>query len=77
MRCEDAAKNCDLLLAIGSTLAVYPIAAVVPLAKRCGARVIIVNGQPTEMDELADALLRGSIGDLLPALVAGLSALSN
>lgn len=68
-RAEEAAAGCDLLLAVGSTLGVYPIAGVVPLAKRAGARVVIVNGGPTEMDELADAVLRGAIGELLPRLV--------
>jgi NAD-dependent deacetylase len=70
LRSERAAKSCDLMLAVGSTLSVYPIAAVVPLAKRCGAKVVIVNGEPTEMDELADALVRGSIGEILPRLLA-------
>jgi NAD-dependent deacetylase len=68
-RSERAAKSCDLLLAVGSTLSVYPIAAVVPLAKRSGAKVVIVNGEPTEMDELADAVLQGNIGELLPRLL--------
>jgi NAD-dependent deacetylase len=69
-RAERAARACDLLLAIGSTLSVYPAAAVVPLAKRSGARVVIINADPTEMDDIADAVLRGSISDLLPALVS-------
>jgi len=68
-RADEVARSCDLLLAVGSTLGVYPIAGVVPLAKRAGAAIIIVNGQPTEMDELADVVLRGSISELLPALV--------
>jgi NAD-dependent deacetylase len=68
-RSERAAKSCDLLLAIGSTLSVYPIAAIVPLAKRSGAKLVIMNGEPTEMDELADVLLRGQIGELLPRCV--------
>jgi NAD-dependent deacetylase len=68
-RSERAAKSCDLLLAIGSTLSVYPIAAVVPLAKRSGAKVVIMNGEPTDMDELADVLLRGRIGELLPLCI--------
>ncbi len=68
-RAEQAAASCDLLLAVGSTLGVYPIAGVVPLAKRSGARVVIVNGEPTEMDDLADAVLRGAIGELLPRIV--------
>ena len=69
-RADAAARACDLLVAVGSTLGVYPIAAVVPLAKRHGARIVIVNGEPTEMDHLADAVLRGSISELLPALVS-------
>ena len=70
MRAERAARACDLMLAVGSTLSVFPIAAVVPLAKESGARVVIVNGEATEMDGLADAVLRGSIGEILPMLVA-------
>ena len=62
------AAEADLLLAIGSTLQVYPVAGVVPLAKDNGAKVVIVNDQPTPLDELADALLRGAIGELLPAI---------
>lgn len=69
-RAFDAAGRGDLLLAIGSTLAVYPIADVVPLAVSHGARVVIVNGSPTAMDDLADAVLVGSISEILPALVA-------
>jgi NAD-dependent deacetylase len=64
-----AAERCDLMLAIGSTLGVYPIAAVVPIAKEAGARVVIVNAEPTEMDSIADALLRGGIADILPEIV--------
>ena len=71
MRSERVAQGCDLLLAIGSTLSVYPIAEVVPIAKHSGARVVILNAEPTEMDHLADAVLRGSIGELLPRLTAG------
>ncbi len=64
------AAEADLLLAVGSTLQVYPVASVVPLAKQAGARIVILNNQPTQMDPLADALLRGPIGELLPALCA-------
>jgi NAD-dependent deacetylase len=71
MRCERVAQECDLLLAVGSTLAVYPVAGVVPIARQSGARIAIVNGAPTEMDHLADAVLRGSISEILPRLVAG------
>jgi NAD-dependent deacetylase len=68
-RAELAAQSCDLLLAIGTTLAVYPAAGVVPIAKSCGARIVILNAERTEMDGLADALLRGSISEVLPRIV--------
>ncbi len=68
-RSETAARQCDLMLAVGSTLSVYPIAAVVPIAKAAGAHLAILNEEPTEMDSLADAVLRGSISAILPRLV--------
>lgn len=70
-RAEAAVRACDLLLAVGSTLSVFPAAALVPVARQGGARVLIVNGGPTAMDALADQVLLGPIGELLPALVAG------
>jgi NAD-dependent deacetylase len=69
-RAETAARHCDLMLAVGTKLSVWPIAGVVPVAKESGARVVIVNAEPTEMDGLADAVLRGPIGEVLPRLVA-------
>jgi len=75
LRAEVAAQNCDLMLAVGTTLAVYPIAAVVPSAKRVGAKVVILNAEPTEMDDIADVVLRGSISEVLPAIVGGASNL--
>jgi NAD-dependent deacetylase len=74
-RAEDAAARCDLLLAVGSTLAVFPAAGVVPIALRHGAVVIIVNGGPTEMDALADVVVYGSISEALPTMVEGLPAI--
>jgi NAD-dependent deacetylase len=68
---SSAAHRADLLLAVGSTLAVYPVADVVPVARMSGARIVIVNGSETAMDHLADVVLRGPISDLLPRLVAG------
>jgi NAD-dependent deacetylase len=70
LRAQEAAVACDLLLAVGTTLSVYPVAGVVPAAKDAGARVVIVNADATAMDEVADAVLRGRIGDILPRLVA-------
>lgn len=69
VRAQMAARRCDLLLAVGSTLSVYPAAGVVPTAKEAGAKVVIINADATAMDALADAVLRGSIGDILPRLV--------
>jgi NAD-dependent deacetylase len=68
-RAERAASSCDVLLAIGSTLSVFPVAGVVPLAKQSGARVVIVNGSATEMDYVADVALHGQLGTLLPRLI--------
>lgn len=65
-----AAAACDLLLAVGSTLQVQPVAGMVPIAAEAGAHVVIVNAEPTAMDALADVVLRGPIGTLLPALCA-------
>jgi NAD-dependent deacetylase len=67
MRVSD---ECDLLLAVGSTLSVFPVANCVPRAKAAGATIVIVNGADTAMDRYADWLLVGRIGDVLPALVA-------
>src|SRR5262245_43913558 len=68
LACEVRAE-CDVRLAVGSTLSVYPVAGCVPRAKAEGARVVIVNAGPTEMDLIADAVLYGQIGEILPALV--------
>ena len=67
-RAMRVAAEADLLLAIGSTLQVYPAAGVVPVARDAGARIVILNDQPTPLDPIADAVLRGPIGELLPPL---------
>jgi NAD-dependent deacetylase len=64
-------EECDVLLAVGSTLSVFPAANCVPRAKQAGASVVIVNGDETAMDRYADHVLVGGIGDILPDLVAG------
>jgi len=69
-RAEAGAMSADLLLAVGTTLTVYPIAAVPDLAQAAGARVVIVNAEPTPFDHRADAVLRGSISEILPAIIA-------
>jgi NAD-dependent deacetylase len=68
-RAEAAAARCDLLLCVGSTLAVYPAAGLVPIAANGGAVVVIVNGGPTELDSVADVVVNDSISDVLPVLV--------
>jgi NAD-dependent deacetylase len=60
-----------VLLAVGSSLSVFPAANIVPRAKAAGARIVIVNGQSTKMDRYADELLLGELSDVLPALVLG------
>jgi len=67
-RAMQAAAQADLFLSVGTSLQVYPIAGAVPIAKRAGARVVIVNGEPTPFDGLADAVLNDSISAVLPAL---------
>ena len=67
-RALQVAQECDVLLAVGSTLQVYPVAGTVPLAKQAGARLVILNAQPTQFDAMADAVLNTSIGEALPFL---------
>lgn len=64
-----AAETCDLFLVVGSSLAVYPINETAAAAVDAGARLVILNGEPTPFDRRADVVLRGSISEALPALV--------
>jgi NAD-dependent deacetylase len=68
-RAERAAVACDLLVAVGSSLAVFPAAALVPTAHRSGAGIVIVNAEATGFDDLADVVVRMPIGEALPAIV--------
>lgn len=68
-RAMQDADRCDLLLAIGSTLSVFPAANAVPRARTNGAGVVIVNGEPTKMDRFADAVIMGNIADVLPRIL--------
>jgi NAD-dependent protein deacetylase/lipoamidase len=65
-----AAAEADLLLVIGTSLQVYPVAGVVPHAKSAGARVVIVNAEPTPFDDIADVVIHRRIGDVLPIICA-------
>lgn len=69
-----AAQDCDLLLAVGSTLQVQPAAGLAEVAVRAGARLVVVNRDPTPYDGLAAATLREPIGEVLPRLVASSAA---
>ncbi len=68
-RAQEAAETCDLLIAVGSSLVVEPAASIPRVAKAAGARLIIVNREPTPLDDIADAVVRGEIGAVLPTLV--------
>jgi NAD-dependent deacetylase len=64
-----AAHECDLFLAVGSSLTVRPAAGLCDVAVAAGASLVVVNAQPTPYDDVADVVLRGPIGEILPALV--------
>ena len=67
-RAEAATAECDLFLAIGSSLVVYPAAGFPIHAKRLGATLVILNRDPTELDDLADLVLNREIGATLGAI---------
>ena len=69
-----ASEECDVMLAVGTSLSVYPAANSVPRAKAAGAALIIVNGQPTDMDDRADVVINADISDVLPLLCRPRSA---
>ena len=73
-RAMRASEETDFLLAIGTSLQVYPVAGAVPLALAAGTRVVIVNAEPTPFDEMVDAVLRQPIGEILPALCGSLAS---
>jgi len=62
------AAEADVFLSVGTSLQVYPVAGAVPMAKSAGARVIILNAQETPFDNIADAVLQGSISEVLPQI---------
>jgi NAD-dependent deacetylase len=68
-RAMRVAAEGDVFIAVGTTLQVYPVAGAVDVARSAGARVIIVNAEPTPYDEVADAVLPGSISEILPAIL--------
>lgn len=69
---QRAAGECEVMLVVGTSGAVWPAAGLAQLARQAGAWVAIVNPQPSEIDAVAHAVLRGSAATLLPALLHGL-----
>jgi NAD-dependent deacetylase len=69
-RAEAMTMLCDLFLAIGSSLVVWPAAGFPLLAKRNGARLVILNREATELDQIADLVIREDIGTILSPFVA-------
>lgn len=69
-RAEALTKSCDLFLAVGSSLVVWPAAGFPLMAKRNGAALVIINREPTEFDDIADLVVRNDIGDALAPFIA-------
>jgi NAD-dependent deacetylase len=69
-RAEELSRDCDLFLAIGSSLVVWPAAGFPLMAKRNGASLVIINREPTEFDEVADLVVHHDIGDVLGPFIA-------
>jgi NAD-dependent deacetylase len=69
-RAEQLTKRCDLFLAIGSSLVVWPAAGFPLMAKRNGARLVIINREPTEFDDVADLVLHDEIGEVFRPFVS-------
>jgi NAD-dependent deacetylase len=66
----EAAADCDLFLAVGTSLTVHPAAGLTDLAAGAGARIVIVNAEPTPYDDIADLIVREPIGTALPRLLS-------
>jgi NAD-dependent deacetylase len=73
MRATEEARACDLFLVLGSSLVVYPAAGLPIEAKRHGAKLVIVNREPTELDSYADLVLNTEIGPLMTETLARLA----
>ncbi len=68
-KAEEAAVSCEVFLAVGSSLVVHPAAGLPLLAKRAGAKLVILNRTKTPLDELADLVVNDEIGKVLPEMV--------
>ena len=67
---ERAAQGCEVMLVVGTSGAVYPAAGLPGMARHAGAKVLIVNPHESEIDALADLVLRGTAASLLPQLLS-------
>ena len=68
-RATELAQQCDLFISIGSSLVVWPAAGFPMMAKNCGAKLVIINNEPTEQDDMADLVIRHDIGETLGPFV--------
>jgi NAD-dependent deacetylase len=68
-RAQELSLSCDLFIAIGSSLQVWPAAGFPLMAKRNGAQLVIINREPTEFDEMADLVVRQDIGTVLEPFI--------
>ena len=68
-RAHEEALKCDLFLVIGSSLVVYPAADIPMIAKRNGAKLVILNREPTPVDNYADLVISEEIGEILPLAI--------
>jgi NAD-dependent deacetylase len=69
-RAQELTLACDLFLAIGSSLVVYPAAGFPVMAARNGARLVIINREPTDLDDIADVVINADIGAALESFIA-------
>ena len=70
MKAYDYAETCDLMIILGSSLVVYPAAQLPNVAIQCGAKMIIINLEPTEKDYLAEIVINNHrIGEVLPRII--------
>jgi NAD-dependent deacetylase len=69
-RARTAAESCDLFLAVGTSLTVYPVAYLPAVAARAGASIVVINAEPTSYDGAAHAVLRMPLGEALPEIAA-------
>ncbi|MFL1377743.1 MULTISPECIES: SIR2 family NAD-dependent protein deacylase [unclassified Nocardiopsis] len=69
-----ATRDCDVFLAVGTSLTVHPVAGLCDMAMMAGASLVIVNGEETPYDDFASAVVHDSIGEVLPALVERVTA---